>query len=61
MSKYRAWQPQIRAEPLFNPFRPSADWTRDIGANDRIQIAPRRAAAKAHDLGRQQEERKDAA
>lgn len=32
------WRPRLREEPMFNPFEPSTDWTRDLGANDRIEV-----------------------
>lgn len=32
------WRPRIKEEPLFNPFESSTDWTRDLGANDRIEV-----------------------
>jgi hypothetical protein len=56
MSKYRPWEPRIRTEPLLNPFRPSTDWTRELGANDRIELADGKAAKPSAD--QEQEERK---
>ena len=38
MSDRKPWQPRIREQPLFNPFEPPTDQTRDLGANDRIEI-----------------------
>lgn len=38
MNERKPWQPRIREEPLFNPFEPSTEWTKDLGANDRIEI-----------------------
>jgi hypothetical protein len=38
MTRHKPWQPRMRNEPLFNPFQPSTDWTREIGANDRVEI-----------------------
>ena len=38
MSERKPWQPKIREEPLFNPFETPTDQTRDLGANDRIEI-----------------------
>ena len=39
MTKYKPWLPRMRSAPLFHSFRPSTDWTRALGANDRIEIA----------------------
>ena len=38
MTERKPWRPRMRGEPIFNPFEPSTDWTRDIGANDEVQI-----------------------
>lgn len=38
MNERKPWQPHIREEPMLNPFEPSPDRTRDLGANDRIEI-----------------------
>lgn len=38
MNERKPWQPHMRDVPLFNPFEPSTEWTRDIGANDRVEI-----------------------
>jgi hypothetical protein len=38
MSERKPWRPHMREEPVFNPFEPSTDWTRDIGANDEVEI-----------------------
>lgn len=38
MSEHKPWQPRIREEPLLNPFEPPTDRTRDLGANDRIEV-----------------------
>lgn len=38
MKQRKPWQPRIREQPLLNPFEPSTEWTRDLGANDRIEI-----------------------
>ena len=38
MNERKPWRPQVRGLPIFNPFEPSTDWTRDIGANDRAVI-----------------------
>jgi hypothetical protein len=35
----KPWRPRLRKEPIFNPFQPPTDRTRDLGANDRIEIA----------------------
>lgn len=28
----------MRGEPMLNPFEPSTEWTRDLGANERIEV-----------------------
>lgn len=38
MSDRKPWQPRIRDAPVFNPFEPSTDWTRDLGANERVEV-----------------------
>lgn len=38
MSEHKPWQPRMRNEPTFNPFERPTDWTRDLGANERIEI-----------------------
>jgi hypothetical protein len=38
MNKRKPWQPHLREEPIFNPFEPSTDWTRDLGANERVEV-----------------------
>jgi hypothetical protein len=38
MNERKPWQPRMREEPIFNPFEPSTDWTRDVGANDQVEI-----------------------
>jgi hypothetical protein len=38
MSTHKPWQPRVRGEPIFNPFEPSTDWTRDLGANERVEV-----------------------
>lgn len=38
MNERKPWQPLIREEPLLNPFESPTDRTRDLGANDRIEI-----------------------
>lgn len=38
MNERKPWQPHMREEPIFNPFEPSTDWTRDLGANERIDV-----------------------
>lgn len=38
MSDRKPWQPRMRDEPVFNPFEPSTDWTRDLGANERVEV-----------------------
>ena len=38
MNAHKPWEPHMRGNPIFNPFEPSTDWTRDIGANDRVDV-----------------------
>ncbi|HUA26979.1 MAG TPA: hypothetical protein VMA54_22805 [Steroidobacteraceae bacterium] len=38
MNDRKPWRPRIKDEPMLNPFESSTDWTRDLGANDRIEI-----------------------
>lgn len=38
MNERKPWQPHMREEPVFNPFEPSTEWTRDLGANERVEI-----------------------
>ncbi len=38
MSERKPWEPRIREEPLLNPFESPTDRTRDLGANDRIEV-----------------------
>ncbi|HEX8757200.1 MAG TPA: hypothetical protein VF745_12750 [Steroidobacteraceae bacterium] len=38
MNKRKPWQPHLREAPIFNPFEPSTDWTRDLGANERVEV-----------------------
>lgn len=38
MNERKPWQPHLREEPIFNPFEPSTDWTRDLGANERVEV-----------------------
>jgi hypothetical protein len=38
MNEHKPWRPRIRQEPLLNPFEPPTDRTRDLGANDEIEI-----------------------
>lgn len=38
MNARKSWRPHLRDQPIFNPFEPSTDWTRDLGANDRVEI-----------------------
>lgn len=38
VTKHKPWQPTIREDPLFNPFEPSTEWTRQIGDADRIEV-----------------------
>lgn len=59
MRQYKPWVPRIRTEPFFNSFRSSTDWTRDIGANDRIEIECDRVEFEVDHCEREQE--KDAA
>jgi hypothetical protein len=34
----KPWRPKLRSQPTFNSFEPPTDWTRDLGANDRVEI-----------------------
>jgi hypothetical protein len=34
----KPWLPRIKEEPMLNPFESSTEWTRDLGANDRIEV-----------------------
>lgn len=38
MNERKPWRPHMRDEPIFNPFEPPTDWTRDLGANERVEI-----------------------
>jgi len=38
VSEHKPWRPRIRQEPLLNPFERPTDRTRDLGANDEIEI-----------------------
>jgi len=38
MEKHRPWQPQLKDEPLFNPFEQWGDWTEQFYDGDRIAI-----------------------
>lgn len=38
MNERKPWQPHLREEPIFNPFEPSTEWTRDLGANERVDV-----------------------
>jgi len=38
MSERKPWQPRVREEPILNPFERPTDWTRDLGANERVEI-----------------------
>lgn len=38
MKERKPWQPRLREEPIFNPFESSTDWTRDLGANERVEV-----------------------
>jgi len=38
MSTDKPWRPRMRGEPMLNPFEPSTEWTRDLGANERIEV-----------------------
>jgi len=48
----KPWRPRIKDEPMLNPFESSTDWTRDLGANDRIEVPDEEADPE--------EERRDA-
>jgi hypothetical protein len=34
----KPWRPRIKEDPMLNPFESSTEWTRDLGANDRIEV-----------------------
>ena len=38
MTEKKTWQPHIEHLPLFNPFEPSTQWTKQMGAGDEIRI-----------------------
>jgi len=38
MSERKPWQPRVREEPILNPFERPTDWTRDLGANERVEV-----------------------
>jgi hypothetical protein len=38
VSERKSWRPKIKSEPMLNPFESSTEWTRDLGANDRIEV-----------------------
>jgi hypothetical protein len=38
VNERKPWRPQIKEEPMLNPFESPTDWTRDLGANDRIEV-----------------------
>lgn len=38
MTERKPWQPRIREAPVLNPFERPTDWTRDLGANERIEV-----------------------
>jgi hypothetical protein len=38
VNDHKPWRPRIKEEPMLNPFESSTDWTRDLGANERIEI-----------------------
>lgn len=38
MKERKPWQPRLRREPIFNPFERPTDRTRNLGANDRVEI-----------------------
>ena len=43
MNDRKPWRPRIKEEPILNPFESTTEWTRDIGANDRIEIPEKEA------------------
>ena len=38
MAKHRPWEPRIEPLPLFNSFEPSTEWTKQLGAGERIEM-----------------------
>jgi hypothetical protein len=55
MNAHKPWQPRVRGEPIFNPFEPSTDWTRDLGANERVEV-PEEDEATAEDQPKPKDE-----
>lgn len=49
MNERKPWQPRLRQQPIFNPFEPSTDWTRDIGANERVDVPDEEQATETAD------------
>ena len=38
MAEHRPWEPRIEPLPLLNPFEPSTEWTKQLGAGKRVEI-----------------------
>ena len=47
MSERKPWQPRMREEPIFNPFERPTEWTRDLGANERVEIPDEEETSEA--------------
>ena len=47
MNERKPWQPHLREEPIFNPFESSTDWTRDLGANERVEVPDEEEATES--------------
>lgn len=58
MNERKPWQPHMRDEPIFNPFEPSTEWTRELGANDRVEIPDleEESVSADQDLGKKGDE-----
>lgn len=57
MSKQKPWQPRMRGEPIFNAFEPPTERTRDLGANERIEIPDEEGEADSEDQVKQKDEK----
>ena len=49
MNDRKPWLPRIKEEPMLNPFESSTEWTRDLGANDRIEVPDEEEAEPGDD------------
>lgn len=55
MSAQKPWQPRMRGNPIFNPFEPPTDRTRDLGANERVEIPEDEATSEGEVKQKDQE------